>query len=71
MSTEHDFTVGSPQWNYLVSDLQKVNRTETPWVIFTGHRPMYSIKGGSFAEGMRKELEDVLMVPLFLVLPAI
>jgi len=62
MSTEHDFKVGSPQWNYLVSDLQKVNRTLTPWVIFTGHKPMYSRSGGSFAEGMRSELEDVLLV---------
>jgi hypothetical protein len=41
MSTEHDFTIGSPQYKWLESDLASVNRTITPWVIFGGHRPMY------------------------------
>jgi hypothetical protein len=41
MNTEADFYVGSPQWQWLQNDLAKVNRTETPWVIFFGHRPMY------------------------------
>ena len=62
MSTEHDFTEGSPQWNFLANDLAKVNRSLTPWVIFTGHRMMYSNDAGDFGEGMRDELEKLLYV---------
>jgi hypothetical protein len=45
MSTEHNFTVGSPQYNFLVQDLASVDRSVTPFVIFSGHRPMYSSMG--------------------------
>jgi hypothetical protein len=41
MSTEHNYTEGSPQWRWLKNDLETVNRTATPWVIFGGHRAMY------------------------------
>jgi acid phosphatase type 7 len=41
LSTEHDYTTGSPQWEWLKADLQSINRTKTPWVIFGGHRAMY------------------------------
>jgi len=41
MSTEHNFTIGSPQYQFLEKDLSSVNRTKTPWLIFTGHRSMY------------------------------
>ena len=41
MSTEHNFTVGSEQWEFLKNDLESVNRTITPWIIFGGHRAMY------------------------------
>jgi hypothetical protein len=41
MSTEHDFSVGSPQYSWLKADLAAVNRTLTPWVVFSGHRSMY------------------------------
>jgi hypothetical protein len=41
MSTEHNFTVGSLQYEWIVADLSAVDRVITPWVIFTGHRPMY------------------------------
>lgn len=42
ISTEHDFTYQSEQYSWIASDLSSVNRTRTPWIIFTGHRPMYS-----------------------------
>lgn|SRR5690554_5438949 len=42
MSSEHDFRVDSQQYKWINRDLQKVNRSVTPWVIFFGHRPMYS-----------------------------
>jgi len=41
MSTELNFTEGSPQHQFIMEDLQNVDRTTTPWVIFAGHRPMY------------------------------
>ncbi|KAL3701603.1 hypothetical protein R1sor_019625 [Riccia sorocarpa] len=41
-SSEHDWTEGSEQYKWLQTDLASVNRTRTPWVIYAGHRPMYS-----------------------------
>lgn len=42
MSTEHDYHPGSAQYAYIQEALsQKVDRSVTPWVVFTGHRPMY------------------------------
>lgn len=41
MSSEHNFTTGSPQWRWLAADLASVDRTVTPWVVFGAHRPMY------------------------------
>jgi len=41
MSAEHDFLPGSEQFEWLVNDLASVDRTDTPWIVFSGHRPMY------------------------------
>lgn len=41
MSTEHNMTVGSPQYEWIKKDLESVDRTKTPWSVFIGHRPMY------------------------------
>jgi hypothetical protein len=43
MSTEHPYGPGSPQYIWLQSDLAKANnnRKNTPWLILSGHRPMY------------------------------
>jgi hypothetical protein len=41
MSTEHNYTIGSEQYKFIENDLKSVNRTKTPWVIFSGHRPFY------------------------------
>lgn len=46
MSTEHNWAPGSEQYNWMKRDLGSVDRKRTPWVIFTGHRPMYSSLGG-------------------------
>eukprot|EP00698_Gefionella_okellyi_P020824 TRINITY_DN6617_c0_g1_i1.p1 TRINITY_DN6617_c0_g1~~TRINITY_DN6617_c0_g1_i1.p1 ORF type:complete len:564 (+),score=100.33 TRINITY_DN6617_c0_g1_i1:99-1694(+) len=40
MSTEHNFEQGA-QYDFIEQDLASVNRTRTPWVVFSGHRPMY------------------------------
>ncbi|KAM9958260.1 hypothetical protein ACTFIW_001121 [Dictyostelium discoideum] len=42
MSAEHDFLPGSPQFEWLNNDLASVDREKTPWVVFSGHRPLYS-----------------------------
>jgi len=41
MSTEHNFSSGSAQYKFIKNDLSSVDRSLTPWVVFTGHRPMY------------------------------
>jgi len=41
MSTESDFTLNSKQYYFIANDLARVDRTKTPWIIFSGHRPMY------------------------------
>jgi hypothetical protein len=43
MSTEHPLGPGSPQYEWLVQDLAAAdaNRANVPWIILTGHRPMY------------------------------
>lgn len=38
--TEQDLAVGSPQWKWLQKDLASVNRSITPWLVVTGHRPI-------------------------------
>ena len=40
-STEHPFAPGSPQHDFIRSDLTAVDRGATPWVVVGGHRPMY------------------------------
>ena len=63
ISTEHDFTPGSPMYSWIEKDLQSVNRELTPWLIFVGHRPMYcSVKYPSdyrVAVGIQEALEDL------------
>ena len=39
MNTEADFKVGSRQYVFLERALKNIDRTRTPWVIVTGHRP--------------------------------
>ena len=41
MSTEHNFDIGSEQYEWLEADLAAVDRTVTPWIVFGGHRAMY------------------------------
>ena len=42
MSTEHDYMRGSDQHEWIVKDLESVDRKKTPYIIVTGHRPMYT-----------------------------
>jgi len=58
MSTEHNFTAGSVQYEWLLSDLKTVDRAQTPWLIVTGHRPMYYTHLG--VDGVETHLQETL-----------
>ena len=36
-----NYEVGSNQYNWLLADLKKVDRTLTPWIIVNFHTPWY------------------------------
>ena len=63
-STEHDFTQGSVQYQWLEADLSSVDRAATPWLVVAGHRPMYSSENYPeemiVGEHLRLELEGLL-----------
>ncbi|XP_078156852.1 putative inactive purple acid phosphatase 27 [Carex rostrata] len=42
ISTEKTWTPNSAQYKWIEAYFLSVNRTRTPWLIFAGHRPMYS-----------------------------
>ncbi|CAI0560320.1 unnamed protein product [Linum tenue] len=42
ISTEHPWSDGSQQLEWIKTDLASVDRSKTPWLVFAGHRPMYS-----------------------------
>ena len=64
ISTEHNFTRGSPQYTWLKNDLKSVNRSRTPWLIMTQHRPFYSsqsfIPDFEVTTRLRVALEELL-----------
>jgi hypothetical protein len=73
ISSEHDLSPGSPQHDWLVRDLQSVNRTKTPWLVIESHRPLYEGQtdwvNNAVGVAMRYEIEDLLyeyQVDLFL-----
>tara|TARA_B110000971_G_scaffold219889_1_gene262055 strand:- start:31 stop:801 length:771 start_codon:yes stop_codon:yes gene_type:complete len=41
IATDVDYGVGTTQFNWLEKELSEVDRTLTPWVIVSGHKPMY------------------------------
>ncbi|KAK3124185.1 hypothetical protein QOZ80_7BG0583060 [Eleusine coracana subsp. coracana] len=65
MSTETNFVQGSDQYNFLKADLEKVNRTRTPFIVFQGHRPMYTSskesRDAALKQQMLQHLEPLLV----------
>ena len=53
----------SEQYNWLIRDLAAVNRSLTPWVVFTTHRPMYCSSSMEYAQhaAIAELLEPVLL----------
>ncbi|CAK9311464.1 unnamed protein product [Citrullus colocynthis] len=64
ISTEHNFSINSPQYEWMKNDMVSVNRSRTPWLIFIGHRPMYSsVQGFPFSvdPNFVEEVEPLLL----------
>ncbi|CAA0837854.1 Probable purple acid phosphatase 20 [Striga hermonthica] len=59
-----DFEPGSEQYRWLESDLRKVDRGRTPWLVAVVHAPWYNTneahQGEYESSGMRKSMEDLL-----------
>lgn len=41
LSSEHDYTTNSSMYNWLIEDLESVDRSKTPWLFLHIHRPLY------------------------------
>ena len=54
------FGVPNQQLDFLVADLASVDRSVTPWLIVTGHRPWYSTGGGSICSPCQAAFEPFL-----------
>ncbi|RWR73001.1 Phosphoesterase domain-containing protein [Cinnamomum micranthum f. kanehirae] len=65
MSTETDFLTGSDQYNFIQHDLENVDRAKTPFIVFQGHRPMYTTSTKSrdapLRDKMLEHLEPLLV----------
>jgi hypothetical protein len=48
VSSEHNYSTGSPQALWLDADLAAVDRSVTPWVILSLHRPVYSADASEY-----------------------
>ncbi|XP_050386634.1 probable inactive purple acid phosphatase 27 [Argentina anserina] len=63
ISTEHEWTKNSEQYQWMKKDMASVDRSKTPWLIFMGHRPMYTSCPGfmSFDPIFVDEVEPLLL----------
>ncbi|GAV76169.1 Metallophos domain-containing protein/Metallophos_C domain-containing protein [Cephalotus follicularis] len=61
ISTEHDWSVNSEQYAWIESDMASVNRSNTPWLIFAGHRPMYTSLALNADANFVKAVEPLLL----------
>jgi hypothetical protein len=41
LATETDFSINSPQWVFIKTTLQNIDRRITPFIVVSAHRPMY------------------------------
>ncbi|ESW03450.1 hypothetical protein PHAVU_011G014900 [Phaseolus vulgaris] len=63
ISTEHDWSKDSEQYKWMQKDMASVNRQKTPWLIFMGHRPMYTSTNGFLASSSNlAEVVEPLLV---------
>ena len=75
-STEHDYAPGSPQYKWIEQDMRRADsrRDVVPWLVVTGHRPLYSSEkdyccccaqcnatAGGRAKALRQALEPLIL----------
>ncbi len=64
LSTEHSLSPGSEQYIWLERELESVDRETTPWLIVTGHRPLYNSvdyqDDFNVSLYLRKDIEELL-----------
>ncbi|CAI9765012.1 unnamed protein product [Fraxinus pennsylvanica] len=65
ISTEHNWTQNAEQYEWMKKDMATVDRSRTPWLIFTGHRPMYSSNKGTILPSVDNKFVQA-MEPLLL-----
>jgi hypothetical protein len=57
MSTEHPYEIGSKQYEFIRSDLEKIsNNPNIDWIVVHQHKPLYSTKQD---KGEAEELRDI------------
>ncbi|KAJ6392851.1 hypothetical protein OIU77_022352 [Salix suchowensis] len=63
ISTEHDWAENSEQYKWMERDISSVDRSKTPWLVFAGHRQMYSSTDGLFGtdDKFTKAVEPLLV----------
>ena len=67
LNTEVDYSINSSQWRFVVDDLERVDRSVTPWVVVGFHRMIYTdqydgqdpASSQGAAEALREAFEDV------------
>ncbi|KAL0488177.1 purple acid phosphatase [Acrasis kona] len=64
LSTEHNFSRGSRQYNWLKSDLKNIDEDETPFTIIYTHRPMYCSNSNHHEDDIGPKFRDAIE-PLF------
>ncbi|XLS50057.1 hypothetical protein HN51_010734 [Arachis hypogaea] len=61
ISIEHDWSQNSEQYAWMKKDMASVNRQKTPWLIFMGHRPMYTSDHSSADKNFVAAVEPLLL----------
>ncbi|KAL2898500.1 putative inactive purple acid phosphatase 1 [Bienertia sinuspersici] len=59
ISTEHNWRPNSEQYKWMKSDMASVDRNRTPWLIFAGHRPMYTSATAAFISVDQRFVQSV------------
>ena len=64
LSSEHDMLKNSTQYRWLQQDLESVDRSVTPWLVFGQHRPFFDSSSASLLPElgiMKRSLEPLML----------
>jgi len=65
IDSEHDWRYGSHQHTWLEEDLAAVDRSVTPWIVVTSHRPIYTTQLCEFFDWIVSTKMRQALDPLF------